>query len=144
MWFFFALGASFFWGLTYVFDERILKQISVPTSLAIASFAVFIVAGVIAFVSGSLTKDFIQIGSSRNLFVLILIGVSTLLIAELLIGFSISGENSVLAGLIEISYPIFIALFSYLLFHEEVLNLGIIVGGFLIFTGILVVYIFSA
>lgn len=143
MWIVFAFCASFFWGLTYVFDERILRYISVPTSLAIASFVVFLVAGLIAIASGSLTRDIMQISSSRNLMALVLMGVVTLLIAELFIGFSISDKNSVLAGLIEISYPIFIAFFSYVLFNEKVLSSGILVGGALIFVGVLVVYLSS-
>lgn len=48
------------------------------------------------------------------------------MIAELLIGFSIVAKNATLSGLIEISYPIFIALFSYILFRHT-LNMATII-----------------
>ena len=47
-------------------------------------------------------------------------GILALLIAEVFIGFSIVAKNATLAGLVEISYPIFIALFSYLLFKQQI------------------------
>jgi drug/metabolite transporter (DMT)-like permease len=64
-------------------------------------------------------------------------------IAALLIGLSVQGSNATFAGIIEMSYPIFIVAFSYLLFREHHLNAGIIVGGVLIFIGVAVVYFFN-
>jgi drug/metabolite transporter (DMT)-like permease len=65
-----------------------------------------------------------------------------LLIAELFIGFSITAKNATLAGLIEISYPIFIALFSFILFRS-VVNLPTMLGGMIIFVGVFVIYYFN-
>jgi hypothetical protein len=42
MWIIFALGASVFWGISYVLSEEIYKKISIFTSLGIASFVISI------------------------------------------------------------------------------------------------------
>jgi len=65
-----------------------------------------------------------------------------LLIAEIFIGFSITAKSATLAGLVEISYPIFIALFSYLLFKSRV-SVSTLIGGGIIFCGIFVIYYFN-
>jgi drug/metabolite transporter (DMT)-like permease len=66
----------------------------------------------------------------------------SLLIAELCIGFSIISKNATLAGLIEISYPIFIALFSYLLFKNKI-TIPTVIGGIIVFFGIFIIYYFN-
>lgn len=143
MWVIFALSASLFWGLTYVLDEKIYDKISVITSLAITSFFAFVVLFLVSYFTGDLKTDLHQIVTSRSLTILVIAGTITLIIAELLIGFSITSKNATLAGLIEISYPIFIALAAYLLFKENQLNTGSIIGGVLVFLGVGVIYFFN-
>ena len=65
------------------------------------------------------------------------------MLAELFIALSIVSKNATIAGMIEISYPLFIALFAYLIFRESELNWGIAAGGALIMAGVLTVYWFS-
>ncbi len=142
MWIVFALGASLFWGMSYVLSEEIYKKISVFTSLSIMSLAVFVLAISIAYFTGNLRPDLVEIASSKKLMWYILGGIFALLVAELFIGFSIVSKNATLAGLIEISYPIFIALFSYILFKNNV-TVPTIVGGIIIFIGIFVIYYFN-
>ena len=57
----------------------------------------------------------------------------------LLIAFSIKNSNATIAGLIEISYPLFIILFSYLFFNEVNINKYTLIGGGLVMSGILVI-----
>lgn len=142
MWIIFALGASLFWGISYVFSAEIYKKISLFTSLGIASFVVCIVTLLISYFSDSLKLDLISISSSRNLLWYIIGGILALLIAELCIGFSIISKNATLAGLIEISYPIFIALFSYLLFKNKI-TIPTVIGGVIVFFGIFIIYYFN-
>lgn len=129
MWIIFALAASFFWGLTYILDEKIYEKVSVITSLAITSFFAFVVLFVISYFTGNFRTDIQQIMSSKSLFILVAAGTVTLIIAEVFIGFSISSKNATLAGLIEISYPIFIALMAYILYRENQLNISTAIGG---------------
>lgn len=142
MWIFFALSASLFWGMSYVLSEEIYKKISVFTTLSIMSLAVFALTLAIAYFTGNLKPDLIEIASSKRLMLYVLGGIFALLIAELFIGFSIAAENATLAGLIEISYPIFIALFSYIMFKNSV-TIPTIIGGMMIFTGVFVIYYFN-
>ena len=142
MWILFALGASLFWGIGYVLNEQIYKKISVSTYLALASFAVFIVTLLISYFSSNLQNDLATISSSKKLLFYIISGIVFLICAELCIGFSIVTKNATLSGLVEISYPIFIGLFSYLLFKQEISN-STIIGGIVIFLGIFIIYYFN-
>ncbi|MEI6022609.1 MAG: EamA family transporter [bacterium] len=142
MWILFALGASLFWGIGYVLNEQIYKRISVSTYLALASFAVFIVTLLISYFSSNLQNDIATISSSKKLLFYIISGIVLLICAELCIGFSIVTKNATLSGLVEISYPIFIGLFSYLLFKQEISN-STIIGGIIIFLGIFIIYYFN-
>jgi drug/metabolite transporter (DMT)-like permease len=143
MWVILALGASFFWGLTYVLDEKIYEKISVTTSLATGSFFAFFALLLISYLTGNLKPDLHEIATSKNTLMLVLAGTVTLVVAELLIGFSITAKNATLAGLIEISYPIFIALAAYFLFKENQITASTIVGGILVFAGVAVIYLFN-
>ncbi len=143
MWVIFALSASLFWGLTYVLDEKIYEKVSVITSLAITSFFAFIVLFIVSYFTGNLKTDVQQIITNKGLFILVIAGTVTLIIAELFIGFSISSKNATLAGLIEISYPIFIAITAYVLYKENQLNLSTIIGGVLVFLGVGIIYFYN-
>lgn|SRR3989338_9582917 len=143
MWIIFALGASVMWGLTYVVNEQVYKKVSFVTSLGITTFVASIVFLAVAYVSGALKKDALLISTSNKLMWLVLTGVATFTVAEIFIAYSISAKNATLAGLIEISYPIFIALFAYILFRENQISLGTFIGGLLIFSGVTVIYYFN-
>lgn len=143
MWFLFATAASVLWGMTYVLDERIYKHISVLTSLAIGCAISAFILGITAFMTGDLKRDISTLATSNQALFFLLAGTATFIAAELLIGFSIQGKNATLAGLIEISYPLFIVLFSYIFFREMNLNLGTALGGALIIAGVLSIYLFN-
>jgi len=143
MWIIYALGASLMWGLTYVINEQVYKKISVITSLAITTIVTGIVMLLIADAGNFLSRDLNAIGGSRRLLWLIVAESIILILAELFIGLSITNKNATLAGLIEISYPIFIALFAYLLFKENQLSASTAVGGAFIFIGVFVIYYFN-
>lgn len=142
MWIFLALGASLFWGLTYVFNEQIYKKISVLTSLGLTSIIVGVITLAVAVGVGTLKPDLVVLGGSKKLLWYFFGGVGALLIAELFIGFSIVAKNATVAGLIEISYPIFIALFGYFLFKNQI-TMPTILGAVVIFIGIFVIYYFN-
>ena len=142
MWFLLALGASAFWGVSYVISEQTYKHISVLTSLAIAMTAAGLMAGIVAYFTGTLSKDLVTIFASPKVLSLVAAGILVLFIAELFIGYSIVGKNATIAGLVEISYPLFIALFSYLVFRQT-LGVGTAIGGALIFAGVGIIYAFN-
>ena len=112
MWVLLAISASAVWGLTYVLGEQIYKKISVITSLSLATFISGFVMLLIAHMAGYLKKDLVTLTTDNRVLGLSIAEAICLMAAELLIGFSIASKNATLAGLIEISYPIFIAIFE--------------------------------
>lgn len=97
----------------------------------------------ISIITNEWKKDLSTLMTDRSALILLISVTVVFIFAELCIGFSITAKNATLAGLIEISYPIFIALFSYLLFKDNQLTPGSIAGALLIFSGIFVVYHFN-
>jgi drug/metabolite transporter (DMT)-like permease len=143
MWILLALGASAMWGLSYTLNGQVFKRISPISSLALGTVVTAIFMVVAAIVTGALKRDFTIVLSSKKLIAMLVIQTVALILAELFICYSIAGKSAVLAGLIEISYPIFIALFTYLIFKEGIANVGTLVGGALIFVGVAVVSYFN-
>ena len=143
MWIIFALSASILWGLSYVLFEQIYKKISVATSLWIVCLIMFFAMLFLSVFSGKIKPDLQAIFQSKKLMWLLAGGVATAIAADLCIAFSITNKNATLAGLIEISYPLFIALFAYLLFKESQLTTATIVGGVLVFSGSFIIYFFN-
>ncbi len=143
MWILLAIGAALLWGITYAIDEQLFNKISVSFTLSVAGFITFVVMLLVTYFTNNLfldIKTIINSSSTRNL---LIFGTLTFVIAELLIGLSISYKNATLAGMIEVSYPIFIALSSYILFKENQISAMTILGAGLIFTGIFIVYFFN-
>ena len=143
MWIFYALGASVLWGLTYVLNEQVYKKISIVTSIAITCGATLLVTIAIAYEKGFLKKDFTAISNSPQLLRLVIGQTIIFVLAEFFIALSISEKNATLAGMIEISYPVFIAFFAYLLYRENSITVSTFIGSVLIFSGIFIIYHFN-
>lgn len=143
MWIIFAVGASLLWGITYVINEQVYRKISLLTSLSLSSFFLFLVTFIAAYFSNNFNHDISSILASKKLLWLVVVETVGLILAELFIAFSITEKNATLSGLIEISYPIFIAIFAYILYRENEVNTGTIVGGSLIFIGVFIIYYFN-
>ena len=67
----------------------------------------------------------------------------TSLLATVLLFVSIDRKNATMAGLIEIWYPIFIVLFTWVLFREVHLTWTSALGGLLIVAGAVIVILSS-
>ena len=140
MWILYAVSASILWGLSYAIDGQIFKRISVATTLSFACLLTSIILFLISFLRGTLKNDIAVISSSKKISFLLISGTIAFVLAELLIGLSINSKSATMAGLIEISYPVFIAIFSYILFKENQINYSAIIGGLVIFTGIFIIF----
>lgn len=143
MWIIFGLIASGLWGLTYTLSEKIYAKLSITSSLGITSVISGFLVLIFAYISGGLGSDVSIALNSKRLLWLLVAETLALTFAEIFIGLSITHQNATLAGLIEISYPIFIVLFTYLIFREAHINTGTIIGGLLIFSGVSVIYYFN-
>lgn len=141
-WLIFALMASVMWGIGYALDDHLLKAGLSPSFLMLSQVVLIIPAYlIVAFKYSNPIEEFHLIWGQKKLLIFVLIGGFTLLAGNLAILHSIAGKNAVLASLIEITFPFFVALFAYLFFKETQLNLWTFVGGVLIFLGIGVIYL---
>lgn len=143
MWILYALATSLIWGFDYVIAEKILKKIS-PASLMFfellfAAIAVFL----FSLLSGKLTKDISIVTHSRQTGIYLLFGILTFALANVLSFYAIQAKNATLASLIEVSYPLFIVIIAWVLFRENALNISVLIGGSLIFTGIFIIFYFN-
>jgi drug/metabolite transporter (DMT)-like permease len=140
MWIVYALLASVFWGLNYVLAERLFKAKVTPVTLVGVEmlFGSIVLLAVSYF--SKLTHDAHVM--KDNLW-LSLACISTMIVGNLMIATSIHEKNATLAGLIEISYPVFIILFTLLLFGTNHMTPSVWVGGSLIFAGVGIIYWFA-
>lgn len=138
MWILYALAAAILWGLNYSLSERILNSISTVTLLAIEMIAGAVIFSSLAYFS-SFKQDWQTIVNEPNLLLIIAIETLVLVIASLFIVISIQAKNATAAGIIELIYPLFTIFFSWILFQKYHVNASVIIGGVLIFFGVIII-----
>ncbi len=132
-WYVTALAAALIWGIHYPLVDFALKRISVFSVLLLTVVPVLLLTPLFL-------RDVVQdLNSVRSLSVteqgtIAAIALTSLLGAVLLY-LSIAGKNATLASLIEITYPVFVVFFSYILFRQLHLNASVIVGGLMVIMG---------
>lgn len=142
MWLYYAFAATVFWGMNCAFLEKLLEK-GFPVSLLMAlesCMALPLFFG-ISYIRGTAKEGFDMLKEDTNLLYLLLAVSGSFLAATFFIFHSIQAKNATLAGLIEVSYPIFTILFTWLFFKQFHLNAYSAVGGILIMAGISVIYI---
>jgi drug/metabolite transporter (DMT)-like permease len=133
-WYVTALGAALVWGIHYPLVDHALKRISPVSVLLLTALPVLLVA---PFFHRAIAADYavwsgMEAGAKGTVLALAL----TSLIGSVLLFLSISGKNATLASLIEISYPVFVAVFAFVLFREIQISRSVVVGGLLVFAGV--------
>jgi drug/metabolite transporter (DMT)-like permease len=132
-WYLAALGAALVWGVHYPLVGFALQRISLFGVLMLTTIPMLLL---IPFFAGQLSTD---IQTFRGLPVseqaMISVTGFTSLAGAAFIYLAISSKNATLASLIEISYPVFVALFSYLFFRQTHLNVSAALGGLLVIAG---------
>lgn len=140
MWLVFAIIAALLWGLNYSLTERILQSISPITLLALEMLTGAFIFSVISYFT-TFRRDLALLMTDRHLLYITLLEIVTVIAANFFIVSSIQFKNATLAGIIELIYPLFIILFTWLLFGENHVDGTVIVGGILIFIGVLFISI---
>lgn len=138
MWLVYAFSAAVLWGLSYALAEKILAFISPVTLLALE----MLLGGLIFFVIAlhhQFKTDLPTLIHQPKIGFLFLAEIIVVLTANYLIVTSIQAKNATVAGIIELIYPLFTILFTALLFKENHVNTQVIIGGFLILFGVLVI-----
>jgi drug/metabolite transporter (DMT)-like permease len=137
VWFVLALLTAVCWGLGYALTEKILHS-GVSTSfllagLSIAGVPVFVAMGVM---SGTFKTSIDALKEGSNGLSLILVAIiAVFIIGNITIMQAVQLKNATHVNLIEITYPLFTVLFTYLLFKNVHLDMTAALGALLIFAG---------
>ena len=131
-----ALLASVLWGLNYVLFEKVMHRVNIFSVMFLEYLCCTVLVGILCLLFGNFKNDLQNIYSIKYTFML---NVIVYLAASLLIASSIKHSNAVVAGLVEISYPLFIIIFSYLILKKTNIDFKTIIGGLLILIGVVVI-----
>lgn len=138
--FVYAIGAAIAWGLVYAIDQKILSDISPMTLLFINSVITAIIMLPFIFFSNGSIKDVFVSGKTSLL--LIFISVILVTLANFLILSGVKNLGASTASIIEIAYPFFVVLFSFLLFRSTP-NIYFFIGGAFLFVGSVIIIKFA-
>ena len=138
--FIYAIGAAITWGLVYAIDQKILYGIAPMTLVFINSIITAIIILPFIFFSNGSIKDVIV--SEKTNWLLIIISIALAALANFLIFSGIKNLGASTASMIEIAYPFFVVLFSYVLFRSTP-NVYFLVGGILVFVGSIIIIQFA-
>ena len=142
MWFMFAMIAAITWGLNYSLDEKILQHNISPYLLLILQATTGLLVYAIIFIGvnfSSLKHSLSLVVKNKVNLGLLAAAAICSVIANIFICLSIKEKNATVAGIIELIYPLFTVLFTYLLFKQLHLTWGVVLGGVLIFIGVVLI-----
>ncbi|MFM8414952.1 MAG: EamA family transporter [Planctomycetota bacterium] len=129
-----AVLASVLWGLTYCLDERLLESMSVFKVYFLHCLCGTVVAAIILLAQGSTPLSLFTVDPARSSLPMVGVTLVTATAAALAILSSIRLLGANTSAVLEISYPLFVALFSVLFFNGR-LELPVVLGGGFIFLG---------
>jgi len=136
-WYISALAAAVVWGIHYPLVGYALKRLSLASVLVLTALPIVLM---VPFLTRALGRDLATLrGMPPGEAAPILALCATSAIATVLLFVSIGGKNATLASLIEIFYPVFVALFAWVLFREVHLTAAVALGAALIFAGATIV-----
>lgn len=132
-WWMYATAAALIWGIHYNLLHKAMGTISPITAYWMPT--IIMVLG-LPWLGKQLVADFKATLAADPM---TQFAVSVIMFTSFAASYSlykaIQMHNPVHAGLLEITYPIFIAVFALIIFQENHFNWGTIVGGFLIILG---------
>jgi len=129
-----AVLAAVLWGLTYCLDERVLASLSVFKLYFLHCLCGVLVSAAIMLAQGDSPGSLLRFDTKSASLPLVGLTLVTATAAALSILGSIQLLGAGKSAVLEISYPLFVALFSVLLFQGH-LSLPVVLGGGFIFIG---------
>ena len=139
-WIVYAIAAAVLWGLSYTMTEQVMKKLSAMSVMFFCSLGGVIFALIVGLMMGSFKKDWHIIKTAGAELKLLGICVAVVMVANVFILLSIKAKNATMAGMIEITYPLFTALFAWVLFKEAQMTTGTLIGFVLIVVGVACIY----
>jgi drug/metabolite transporter (DMT)-like permease len=132
-WYLPAILAAVVWGLHYPLIENALRHVSLTTVVLLTAAPMALVALAFPARLGADWRAVLALPAGGRLLIAMI--AFTSLAGTVLLYLAVRGRNAMLASLIEISYPAFVAIFAWLLFREWQLNAGVLAGAALVFAG---------
>ena len=129
-----AIAASILWGLTYCLDERVLSSLSVFKLYFLHCLCGVLISAAIMLAQGHSPLSLVRFDTAAASLPLVGLTLVTATAAALSILGSIQLLGAGKSAVLEISYPLFVALFSVFLFQGQ-LQLPVVIGGAFIFIG---------
>jgi drug/metabolite transporter (DMT)-like permease len=140
MWIYYAIVASICWGMSYAASGVILKKGFSPLLFFFGYSLVCTVGASIALLtSGKLATLWKHEGLGRSDLGWFFLSIGVGALGAYMTYVAMAAKNPTLASLIEISYPFFVVLFSWLFFRQLQLNQATLTGGLLLFAGVVVI-----
>lgn len=144
MWAILALGASIMWGLAYAISEKVLRAGVHPSILmvssAMISFPLFVF---VASYLGQVKPGMDILMAQPKLIPIIIIQALAIVIGSYMIFVAVNMKNATLVNLIEITYPLFTALFAYIILKDVQFNWWTLVGGLVVMSGLAIIFVKS-
>lgn len=136
VWALFAIGASCFWGLAYAMIGRVVGA-GVSASFILAFVGIITLPTYLFNLarSGTFKTNMDMMVAHKELLLMMVVQGFALLIGQYLIYHAVSLKNATSAAIVEISYPLFTCLLTWLIFRDLQLTWPIAIGGLLIFSG---------
>ena len=132
-WYVPAIGAAVIWGIHYPLLDFAMKRISIYGVLLLGVVPVLLLMPLfLRELSGDI-EQFKSLPAGEQWPILAIMLTSTA--GTVLIYLSIGSKNASLASLIEISYPVFVIFFAYVLFRQVHVNPAAILGGLMTLAG---------
>jgi len=129
-----AVAAAVLWGLLYVLDERLLAGMSIYRLYFLHSVAGVAVAGAVLLAQGESPASLLRFSWPGVGLPLVLATMAVVVLACLAIFSSIQALGASRAAVLEISYPLFVAVFAWALYRQPI-PWPVVVGGIFIFIG---------
>lgn len=139
-WWGYALLSAACWGIQYVLMETLFRRVDFAAAFSFLSLANGILVAAVLWILYP-KQNWWRLGESWSVIGLVLLYLIFGTGAYLFNALAINQKNATLASLLEISYPLFIILFTVLFFREIHLDLVGMIGAVLILLGcVLVVF----
>lgn len=138
--FLYAIGAAVTWGLVYALDQKILSTMQPLALLFVDSVLTALLLLPFFFMKASPIKEVLATGKGQWGYILLSMALAAL--ANFLIFSGIKSLDASTASIIEIAYPFFVILFSFILFRSTP-NIYFLLGGILVFLGSVIIIKFS-
>ena len=135
-WAILTMAGAVFWGLAYALLGKLLHS-GVSSAFALASIGVFTLSTymIVLSRSGTFYAGIEILQQNRIALICLLAAAACLISGQFLVYKAIALKDAPHVAILEISYPIFTCLFTWLLFRNLELSWNIVVGGALIFIG---------